>query len=351
MARPQQHERGGSRAVPVKTRANRARVFLTHPPAALAGYFGDKALDELRAFADVTLNPHERELSMAELIAAAQGHDVIISYRQTPGEAVIFDSLPDLIAFQRVAVDIRNIDVAAANAHGVLVARASPGFVPAVAEWIVGAMIDAARHTTDYAATYRGGAVPAARMGGQLQGATVGVVGYGAIGGRLCTVAEALGMRVLVHDPYKAVPPPLEQVELTRLLAESDYVVPLAVATAETENLIDATALARMKPSAWLINASRGNLVDETALEQALDARRIGGAAMDVGRAPDEMPSPHLAQRPDVIATPHVGGLTPEAIEHQALEAVRQCAVIVRGEAPDGAVNAESATRLSRLRA
>jgi len=332
------------------TSRNRARVFLTHPPAALAGYFGDRALGELRTFADVTVNPQERELSMAELVAAAGGHDVIISYRQTPGEAVIFDSLPDLVAFQRVAVDIRNIDVAAASANGVLVIRASPGFVPAVTEWIIGAMIDAARHTTDYASAYRGGSVPVARMGRQLQGAVLGLIGYGAIGSRLCSVAQALGMRVLVHDPYKTVAPPLEQVDLPRLLAESDYVVPLAVATAETENLIDAAALARMKPSTWLINASRGNLVDEAALERALDEQRIAGAAMDVGRAPDQMPSPQLARRPDVIATPHIGGLTPEAIEHQALEAVRQCAVIVRGEMPEGAVNAEKATRLGRLR-
>jgi D-3-phosphoglycerate dehydrogenase len=336
--------------VPVTTLRNRARVFLTHPPAALAGYFGDKALAELRTFADVTLNPRERALAMPDLVAAARGHDVIISYRQTPGEAAIFEGLPDLVAFQRVAVDIRNIDVAAASAHGVLVTRASPGFVPAVAEWIVGAMIDAARHTTDYAGAYRDGVVPTARMGHQLHGAALGVIGYGAIGAYLCTVAQALGMRVLVHDPYKTIPPPLAQVELPQLLAEADFVVPLAVATPQTENLIDEAALARMKASAWLINASRGNLVDEAALEHALDARRIAGAVLDVGRAPDQMPSPHLARRPDVIATPHIGGLTPQAIEHQALEAVRQCAVIVRGEVPEGAVNADKATRLARLR-
>ncbi|TXL77598.1 hydroxyacid dehydrogenase [Vineibacter terrae] len=329
---------------------NRPRVFLTHPPAALAGYFGEPALGELRAVADVTLNPHERELSPAELIAAAAGHDVIISYRQTPGVAAIFDGLPDLVAFQRVAVDIRNIDVAAASTRGVLVTRASPGFVPAVTEWILGAMIDAARHVTDYAAAYRGGAVPAARMGRQLHGATLGVIGYGAIGSRLCAVAQALGMRVLVHDPYKSAAPPLEAVDLPGLLAAADFVVPLAVATPETENLIDAAALARMKPTSWLINASRGNLVDEAALAQALDAGRIAGAAMDVGRAPDQMPSPGLAARADVIATPHIGGLTPQAIAHQALESVRQCAAILRGEVPEGAVNAAQATRLARLR-
>lgn len=327
---------------------NRPRVFLTHPPAALAGYFGDRSLAELRSFADVTLNPRDRELAVAELIDAAAGHDVIISYRQTPGDAVIFAGLPDLVAFQRVAVDIRNIDVAAASRHGVLVTRASPGFVPAVAEWILGSMISAARHTTAYAIAYRGGTVPTARLGTQLHGATMGVIGYGAIGSYLGTVAQALGMRVLVHDPHKTIAAPPLQVDLARLLSESDFVVPLAVATPETENLIDAAAIARMKPSAWLINASRGNLIDEAALERALDDRCIAGAAMDVGRAPDQMPSPHLARRDDVIATPHIGGLTPQAIEHQALESVRQCAIIARGEVPDGAVNAAEATRLRR---
>jgi D-3-phosphoglycerate dehydrogenase len=104
-----------------------------------------------------------------------------------------------------------------------------------------------------------------------------------------------------------------------------------------------------MKPTAWLVNASRGNLVDEAALEAALDAGKIAGAALDVGRAPDQKPSPHLAARPDVIATPHIAGLTPEALEHQSMETVRQVAAILRGEAPPGAVNAEHATRLTQL--
>lgn len=329
--------------------AHPVRVFLTHAPDMLANYYGERALAELRAVADVRLNPHGRVITTPELIEAARGCEIIISDRQTAGEAAIFDNLAELVAFERVAVDIRNVDVAAASRNGILVTRASPGFVPAVAEWIIGAMIDAARNTTGYAEAYRQGRVPAAIMGRQLQGSTVGIIGYGAIGSYLANLCVMLGMHVLVHDPYRRVEPPLLAAEKADLLAQSDFVVPLAVATPDTENLIDAAALAGMKPSAWLINASRGNLVDERALEEALNLRQIAGVVMDVGRAPDQQPSPHLARRPDVIATPHVAGLTPQAIEHQAIETARQAAALIRGELPAGAVNADKAARLARL--
>jgi len=122
-------------------------------------------------------------------------------------------------------------------------------------------------------------------------------------------------------------------------------VVCLAIANEQTENLIGAAALARMQRHACFINLSRGNLVDEAALAAALRENRIAGAAMDVGRAPDQMPSPELARLPNVIATPHVGGLTPQAIEYQSLETVRQVEAIIRGEAPPGAVNEPLWTR------
>jgi D-3-phosphoglycerate dehydrogenase len=151
-------------------------------------------------------------------------------------------------------------------------------------------------------------------------------------------VARALGMRVLVNDPYVK---DVEQTPLAALLGQSDYVVPLAVATSQTENLMDNAAFAQMKPGAFFINVSRGNLVDEAALARALDSGRIAGCALDVGRAPDQMPTPAIAARPDVIATPHTAGLTQPAIEHQSLETVAQAAQIVQGRVPKGAVNAE----------
>jgi D-3-phosphoglycerate dehydrogenase len=129
------------------------------------------------------------------------------------------------------------------------------------------------------------------------------------------------------------------------VLQESDFLVCLAAATPETENLMNAAAFAAMKPGAYFINASRGELVDDDALLQALDSGRLAGCAVDVGRAPDQMPSPRVAAHPRVIATPHVGGLTPPAVEHQAMETVAQVADIQRGRVPLGAVNAKQAHR------
>ncbi len=183
-------------------------------------------------------------------------------------------------------------------------------------------------------------------MGRQLAGSRIGIIGYGSIGRHLAQLAKVLGIEVLVADPYATISEPgIRHLPLDELVAQSDYVVCLAVANEETENLIGQAAFARMQRHAFFINLSRGNLVDEAALAASLRENRIAGAAMDVGRARDQMPMPELARLPNVIATPHIGGLTPQAIEHQALETVRQVEAIIKGEIPFGAVNAEHWTR------
>ncbi len=327
-----------------------SRIFLTHPPAALEQYYGAKALAALRAVAEVRINPLSRELTVEELAEAAKDCALVISYRQTPGPAALFERMPGLVALSRCAIDIRNIDVAAASRAGVLVTQASAGFVASVSEWTIGAMIDLSRNLTRMTMAYQAGLVPAAPMGRELRSATLGLIGYGQIGRYLCKLALALGMRVLVSDPYAKIDDAaLKQVSLDELLGAADYVVCLAVASEETENLMNDAAFAAMKPGAFFVNPSRGNLVDEAALARALDGERLAGCALDVGRAPDQMPTPSLARHPKVIATPHLAGLTPPAIEHQALETVAQAAEILAGRAPLGAVNAAQATRLARL--
>jgi D-3-phosphoglycerate dehydrogenase len=318
------------------------RILLTHSPQALELYYGARALAGLRQVGDVQLHHGASPLEGENLVRAAQDCDLIVSYRQSPGPAALFESLPKLKAFLRCAIDIRNVDVAAASKAGVLVTQASAGFVTSVAELVIGLAIDLSRGITRSSIQYQSGHVPKAWTGKELKGSTLGVIGYGAIGREVVRIARALGMRVLINDPYVK---DVEQTAFDELLGQSDYVVPLAVATAETENLMDATAFSRMKKDAYFINVSRGNLVDEAALEAALESGRLGGCAMDVGRAPDQMPTPRLAARPDVIATPHAAGLTRPAIEHQSMETVAQAAEIVKGRVPRGAVNAEHWTR------
>ncbi|MDN4999478.1 NAD(P)-dependent oxidoreductase [Bradyrhizobium sp. GCM10027634] len=322
------------------------KVLLAHTPEMRRNYYGDRSLNGLRAIADVILHEGEQALDAGALVNAAKEADIIVADRMTEGRGEIFGQLPRLRAFVRCAVDIRNVDVDAASQAGVLVTRAGPGFVQAVAELAVGFMVDLSRGVSRTTADYQAGRKPEARMGRQLAGSTIGIIGYGSIGRYLAEIAKVLRMNVLVADPFADVSgSAIRHVALDELLAASDYVVCLAIASEQTEKLIGEAALARMQKHAVFINLSRGNLVDEAALAKALLENRIGGAAMDVGRAPDQMPTPELARLPNVIATPHVGGLTPQAIEYQSLETVRQVEAIIKGEAPVGAVNAERWTR------
>jgi D-3-phosphoglycerate dehydrogenase / 2-oxoglutarate reductase len=326
-----------------------ARILLTHSPEARALYYGPRALAGLQALGSVVLNEAAQTLEGEALIDAARDCDLIVTYRQSPGPAPVFERLPRLVAFLRCAIDIRNVDVPAASKAGVLVTQASAGFITSVAEQIFGFMIDLSRRVTSYAVSYHQKNIPTATMGRELKGSTLGVIGFGQIGREVARLGQAFGMRVLVADPFAQVEG-FEKASFETLLKEADYVVPLAVATPETENLLNAAAFARMKKGAFLINASRGNLVDEAALEAALDAGHLGGCALDVGRDPDQMPTPRLAARPDVIATPHSAGLTLPAIEHQSMETVAQAAAILEGRAPKGAVNAPYWTRKDLLK-
>lgn len=322
------------------------RAFVTHSAEDLEAYFG-RALPELRSVADVVVNPLGRDLTTDELVEHSAGCQVVIAHRATPGEAALFDRNTDVVAFLRTAVDISTVDVEAASRNGVLVAHADKSFVPSTAEIALALMLDLARNVTESTIDYRRGVRPPQRAGFQLRGKVAGLIGCGAIGTYLADALVALGVQVLAADPYTDVSGAgIRQVDLPELLAVSDFVLPLAASTPETENLIDAEALARMKPGAMLVNVSRGELLDEHAVAAALDTGRLGGLAMDVGRAPDQRPSPELAARPGVVATPHLGGLTPENADAQARSSVEQVRAIVAHELPPRAINAEHASRL-----
>src|ERR1700744_1862982 len=322
------------------------KILLTHTPHMRDNYYGPRALAGLSALGDVVLHQGGDTLEGQALISAARGCDLIVADRATALPAPIFDALPSLKAALRCAVDIRNIDVTAASSHGILVTRAKPGFVESVTELVFGFLVDLNRGVSRAVAAFQAGRVPTAEMGRQLSGTTIGIIGYGAIGRAVAPLAAAMGMRVLISDPHVAIKEPgFVQVDFATLLAQSDHVVCLAIANEATENLINAEAFARMRKDAVFINVSRGNLVDEAALTAAITQGKIAGAAIDVGRAPDQMPTPAIAALPGVIATPHIGGLTPPAIEAQALNTVEQVRALVSGAVPEGAANTEAWTR------
>ena len=319
------------------------KVYLSHGTLSFPGYFGERALLALRAHAEVVRNPGGEELRDEALAAAAADCDAIIAYRGSPGTALTFQAAPRLKAFLRCAVDISTVDVAAASAHGILVTQATPGFVDAVVELGVGFMVDLARGVSRSVMEYRAGGQASVRPGLQLSGATLGLVGYGRIARRMAEVARAMGMRVLACDPHEG------SHALSEVLAGADFVTCLALSTPQTRHMMNAAAFAAMRPGAFFINLSRGELVDETALEAALESGHLAGAAMDVGSGADQTPNLRLAARQDVIATPHIGGLTPAAAEHQAMDTVHQIAALAAGRLPDGAVNAEHAHRIRPL--
>ncbi|HEY4072609.1 MAG TPA: NAD(P)-dependent oxidoreductase [Herbaspirillum sp.] len=332
-------------------------IFLAYSPQARIHYYGAHALAQLKTLGDVRLYHGESPITSDDLIALAKDCRIIIASRVPEVPAEVFAQLPELIAYCRGAVDIRNIDVGAASRNGVLVTQATPGFAGSVSEWIIGAMIDLSRDISRSSNAYKNGLAPAIRMGCELRGATLGVVGYGTIARYLCKIANAFGMRILINDPYVQLDEAdgidaidavnYRQVSFDALLAESDYVVCLAVANTANENLFHRDVFTKMKKTAFFINASRGELLAEPDLLLALDTGEIAGAAIDVGRAADQMPSPKLAMHPLISATPHIAGLTPQAAWHQAMDTVNQVRALLAGQIPAGAMNAPEAFRLS----
>jgi len=328
------------------------KIFLSHNPEDLGVYF-KKAYEALTALSEkveVVLNPEERNLATEEVIEAASGCQIVICHRATSGGRKLFEELVDLAVFIRPQVDISDVDVVAASANNILVLNSVPAFVPATAEMALALMLDLARDVTASTFEFKAGRMPPSPMGRQLNGSTAGIIGYGAIGSYLAEKLAALGMRVLVTDPYATCSSvEIEQVSLETLLRESDFVLPLAVANEETENLINREAISLMKPDVYFVNVSRGNLVDEQALEEAYRQGRVAKIAMDVGRGADQRPSSHLAELEGVVATPHLGGLTVQNAETQAWSAVEQVEAILKGVMPPRAVNPDSDSRLKKL--
>ena len=181
------------------------KLLLTHVPLARRQYYGARAVERLQELVEVVLHEGDAPLDPQGVIAAARDVELIIADRSTPVPAEIFAGLPKLKVVMRSAVDIRNIDVAAASKAGVLVTHAEAGFVKSVVELTLGFLVDLSRGISRASTAYHEGRKPEIKVGRQLAGSTVGIIGYGRISRDLAPVLAAIGMTVLVSDPYAQV--------------------------------------------------------------------------------------------------------------------------------------------------
>jgi D-3-phosphoglycerate dehydrogenase / 2-oxoglutarate reductase len=257
----------------------------------------------------------------------------------------LLDLLPDLRVVAVHGAGVDQVDVAACTERGVLVTNAPGANADAVTELVIGLMISLARRLPESAARVRAERVwgEARHTGGELRGKTLGLIGLGQIGQRVATVAAALGMKILAHDP--ALPAAeirargARPSRLDTLLANSDFISLHAPHVPATHHMIDRRAISKMKNSAYLINAARGPLIDEVALTAALKRGRLGGAALDVleGEPPD--PSSAIFDAPNIILTPHMAGSTIECLETIARVAAEDIARVLRARRPRHPVN------------
>jgi D-3-phosphoglycerate dehydrogenase / 2-oxoglutarate reductase len=255
----------------------------------------------------------------------------------------VIEGLPRLRLVVRYGVGVDGVDLAAATERGVPVANVPDYGTDEVANHAVALLLALARKITRLDRQTRAGrwdvfeALPVHRLAGQ----TMGIVGCGRIGSRVARKLGGFDVRLLGHDPYiKEFPPGVQPTRLETLLAESDYVTLHCPLTGGTRHLIDGPALARMKPSAVLVNTARGGIVDTAALAEALEHGRLAGAGLDVTeQEPLDRASP-LFRMEQVIVTPHAAWYSEEGRSdlkrRVAEEAVR---VLLRGEPPRNCVN------------
>jgi D-3-phosphoglycerate dehydrogenase len=286
-----------------------------------------KGLTPLRdddRFTVVMVNDSSSPEFAAELSKAAG----LIVRSATTVDAALLDKAPELRVVGRAGVGIDNIDVAAASERGVAVMNSPGGNTISAAELTMALMLAAVRRVAEADRSIREGRWDrTALQGVELRGKTLGVIGAGRIGWEVAQRSRAFGMRVIVYDPYLA----LERVDeihpllvsLDRLIETSDVITLHVPLNPETRGLIGEDALRRMKRSAFVLNVSRGGVVDEEALARALTEGQIAGAGLDVYEHEPLPPDSPLLHAPNLVLTPHLGASTKEAQIQVALEVAR----------------------------
>jgi lactate dehydrogenase-like 2-hydroxyacid dehydrogenase len=298
--------------------------------------------------AEVITYPPDRPLDEANIRQAAEGCVGIVSQLMDPiREAVL--SLPGLKCVSNVAVGFDNVDVAAATAHKVLVTN-TPGVLDdATADFAFTLLVTAARRIVEAdnftrSGRFRGWAIDM-MLGQDVFGATLGIVGIGRIGRGVAHRAKGFNMRVLYYDPQPLPREAEEQlgatrVDLNRLIAESDFISVHVPLTQETQHLISTQEFNAMKRNAILVNTSRGPVVDEAALVDALNSQKLAGAGLDVYEREPAV-HPGLVSMPNVVLAPHIASATVRTRSEMSAMAARNMATAVRGGRPPNLVNPE----------
>lgn len=286
------------------------------------------------------------DLVPSDELASADG--AVVSSRVHADDAFIEQAGLRLLVIARTGIGVDNIDIDAATRRGILVINTPDAPTESTAEHTVALMLSLAKRVVRGHSSLTTSPLPREELfGTELRGRVLGVVGYGRIGRRVAEICgKGLGMRVIVYDPYVVGQTGDETVEmagsLTELLREADVLTLHLSLTQETRKMIGRGELASMKPASYLINASRGPVVDEAALLDVLREGRIAGAALDVFTVePPEQSNP-LFRLPNVVVTPHIASYTEAGVEAMGRGVVEQLEAVFRGERPHHLVNPEA---------
>ena len=311
----------------------------------------EPALELLRDAEEVWLSPHDRPLTRDELHQAVAGADAVITLLHDPVDAELLDAAgPQLKCIANVAVGYDNIDVAAATERGVVVTNTPGVLTDSTADLAMALILMVTRRLGEGERLIRSGEPWSWHMffmlGSSLAGKTLGVIGLGAIGRATAQRARAFGMEIIYAGPRRvsegteAELGGAHRVPLLQLLASADVVTLHTPLTPETRHLIDSAALRQMRSDAYLVNTSRGPIVDEAALVKALRSHKIAGAALDVFENEPDV-HPELRELDNVVLIPHLGSATIETRTAMAVLAANNALAVLSGEKPPTAVNPE----------
>ncbi len=297
---------------------------------------------------EVDLHDADTPMPTPELVRRLQGAAGLVCLASDRVTADVL-AVPGLKVVSNVAVGYDNIDVAAATARGIVVTN-TPGVLDeTTADLAFALLLAVARRVVEADRFIRNGGWTSWKffdwLGTDVHGKTLGIVGLGRIGRAMARRGRGFGMPILYTQRHRADPAveaelSARYVDKARLLAEADYVSLHCPLTPATRHYIDAEALARMKPTAFLVNTARGAVVDERALVAALAARRIAGAGLDVFEREPQIEAALLAM-PNVVLTPHIGSASTETRTKMARMAVENCIAVVTGGRPATPVNPE----------